>query len=729
MSGPINQFVRFDQGTGGDTGENAPLSTLPIQQGQALNGGNNDATGPLNSSPENLRQRTEALRQAVRDTAYMRDADRGLILGGPGLVTWPGSTTAAHSGIPVISDNLYILPMLTPGAAQAAPIPPVASKFGTVTLQKTGPAAGIVLTSNRRSYDGGDQISVTVVSGTVFSAVLSDSPQRSIIITAPAGTTLTTVINAVNLLVPSGEVTALVTAALAPGAAGTDLLLIPQAKQFVAGNYDGEGHALTPAALAAFFVANPGSALAEGDTLCIQYADLVALATDPQPLGGRRQSIPENSNTAIPSGSFFNSRVNPEKLVNAIPVCKVVNGDLVFLNGQRIQTGGTTVPLGSGAVATTTTLGVVELHAASLTPTAPKVLSDGDLGAANGVPQLDANQAVTVTAKAGSNETAVTGVGDGTGAGVQGTGGATGAGVKGTGGTNGAGLLGQGTGTGAGADMTGGATGPAAISHGVLNNNLPQYVAKDSAGNARHVIDHNGLPMGLLGRIYEVWNAQSSVSASGQWITGTYFSSNYKNATIPNYAQQTATAAYPAAYYQVTPDGGAAGNYAYLTGVVATTCRADGTGLVYVMEWEAAITTPTVDMSTYMGWTSGNHDAATSYVRFRVSRTGGTLGNIVCETAAGAAPTQYSTSTPAMAQGSAPSQKFRLELHTAGSAYGLMARFFIDGNHITDIATTVPAIALAPQFGGFVPSGGGATTLSLGHLALVWNRFASPTAL
>lgn len=346
------QFIDLTKGTGGDSGFDEPEAIQPC-----LNGENVDAADPgvgyggiINRPAENLRQRTEAIRTALNELLYLRDADRGLMLGGPGRVTWPGSTTAAASGIPVLDDTLYVIPALTPGSEQTAPIPPVTSKFGTLTLQRTGPAAGIVVTSARRSYLGGDQISVKVVSGGALSAVLADPEERTILLTVTNSTTLLQAITALNNITASPAAAALVTCALAAGASNSDTLVTTQAKQFVAGNVDGEGHAITPANLASFFTSNPTSALAEGDTLGIWFDEVVESGGT----GGRRQAIPENSNTAVPAASFFNSRISPSKVPNGIPICKVIGGRLVFLSGTQIPAGVTNYSfVGTNASSTT----------------------------------------------------------------------------------------------------------------------------------------------------------------------------------------------------------------------------------------------------------------------------------------------------------------------------------------------------------------------------------------
>ena len=335
MSGTARQFVDFSSNTAGDSGENNTASILPIANGESVNG----ATASRPS--ESLRQRSEAIKNAMGDTLYLRDADRKFMVVMPAGVgiTWPGSTTAAASGIPVLTGTLWMIPMLTPGFNQAPPIPPVASSYGTLHLKRASDNMdSILVTSQRRSYAAGDQISVVVSAGSVFSCTLDTETgyQRTIKIVATGSTTLTTVINALNALLPSApDNTQLVTAALEGGAAGGDLILTSQAKQFVSGNYDGEGHSLSAANLASFFVSNPTSALAEGDTLCVEYA----MVSDTASTGGRRQSIPENSNTALSAGQLFNSRVHPEKLANAIPLFKVIDNRLVTPDGHLLQSG------------------------------------------------------------------------------------------------------------------------------------------------------------------------------------------------------------------------------------------------------------------------------------------------------------------------------------------------------------------------------------------------------
>lgn len=335
-TGPIRQFPVYAED---ETGQNNSASIEPIENGE-----NMDAT-VLGRPSQNLRSRSEILRQIAEDLMHLVDADRAFILAGPGGITWPGSTTAAASGIFVLTDTLFLVPALTKGAAQTAPVPPVASQFGTLSLTRDSDSTdAILVTSALRSYHKGDKINITVVAGGSYSCVLADETTMSIVITVTGATTLTTVINSLNALL-NGNGDNVCTAALQGAAAGANIIEEPQGPVWVEGNHDAEGHAITPAQVAAFFAIG-GNPLAEGDTLCIQYETLID--TSPATDGGRRQSLPENSNTSVLTASLFNSRVSPERLINAIPVCKVINNTLCFINGWHIAPASTAVTMVSG---------------------------------------------------------------------------------------------------------------------------------------------------------------------------------------------------------------------------------------------------------------------------------------------------------------------------------------------------------------------------------------------
>jgi len=470
--------------------------------------------------------------------------------GGVGTMSTGGAVTNPLTGFLTLSDNLYLVPFLTPGFPQTLPTPPVASVYGTLTLLRAGALSGITVTSNRRSYAGGDKISVVVISGGSLSAVVG-ADGRTISLTVVLGvTTLSSIITALNALTADTPAVQLVIASLASGAAGGDFIhTVAQAKQFITGNYDGEGHTITPAALSSFF-ATGTNYLAEGDTLCVRYAAMREDPAGPSPLGGRRESIPENLNTSIPVGGFFNSRVSPQYLVNALPIAKVLSDRIVFINGATLPSGASLVDISAVFdTATNLKLGRVQLTYAAGTPITPKVAPQDANGTISNAATGAAASGLSGTGGAGGagvlgtggtgNSTGVSGVGQGTspgvagtttgtgsgvtgsgptagvagtgttnGAGVTGTGAGTGNGVTGTGGTgaaakggsftagagsNGAGVSGAGDGTGAGGSFTGGATGAAVLASGFQQ--MPEVAdpTAPAAANARFYFRSNGV--------------------------------------------------------------------------------------------------------------------------------------------------------------------------------------------------------------------------------------------
>lgn len=112
----------------------------------------------------------------------------------------------------------------------------------------------------------------------------------------------------------------------------------------------------------------------------------------------------------------------------------------------------------ASAPATTSSNGLVTLYQAALTPSTPKVLSDGSRDAALGVVGLTANKVAVITATAATNATGITATGDGTGHGGTFTAGSTGIGVRGFGGADQPAIAGYGSPSGVGLTMTNAST-------------------------------------------------------------------------------------------------------------------------------------------------------------------------------------------------------------------------------------------------------------------------------
>lgn len=142
------------------------------------------------------------------------------------------------------------------------------------------------------------------------------------------------------------------------------------------------------------------------------------------------------------------------------------SGTLIFTRGNSYSVGAQFV------VATTSAVGVVKLHAASLSPATPVVFSDGDKDAASGIVGLSANKVATIAALATSNASGITSTGDGTGAGG-----------SFIGGSNGVGLFAQGNGTREGINTTGGGTlGTGIVAAGAVHAGVGSGVAGQFTG-------------------------------------------------------------------------------------------------------------------------------------------------------------------------------------------------------------------------------------------------------
>lgn len=343
--GPFGSYVDYRQGA--DTGYNENKSIQPVQNGEELRA--DDQTYPLNRQEENLRVRFETTRGVLDGHSYVNDMDRSFMACGPGEISWDATTGVFTIG--GTTAKVYLLPLLTPGDPTAAlGVPPITSTLGTLFIpSQSDPSNGITVTSKLHNYQGGDRLSLTVVTGTGTSVVVNGF---DITLTVQIGVSIW---NAVATALSS---TALVTTAVVGGVGSVNTDLNPASfatRTFLVGNWDAEGHVLTGANVATWFadLERDGSTpnhLTNGDTLCIYYPDLIDGAG-----GGRRESLRDygtppsaTDKTVISAGSIFNSRQYPERLPNAVPICKTVSGRLMFVGGRVFDDGAALVPFDGG---------------------------------------------------------------------------------------------------------------------------------------------------------------------------------------------------------------------------------------------------------------------------------------------------------------------------------------------------------------------------------------------
>lgn len=331
------QNVDFEQsGATADTGEKEAAAIRPVLDGEP------GIQATFQRPSENLRTRTEIIRDEIEALKYLADADRGILAYGGGNLLWDGVSAGGGDGTFTITQDLTIRPFLSPATSTKAKAIIRGVSFET---QLAGPVVP-------RSYSGANKISVRLEgsNGAVLGVVISGTPADNVTITVnthpSSGTSKQELIDYLTLNGAAGPVAyrALgLTAALETGAVGTDKVndtgvwtytgLTPDEKLF-AGGADAEKHTITATGLATFF-ADPLNAMAEGDVLAIWYDELVNGS-----YGGRRESmsdLPENS--ANVDNNIFLLRRYPERMPLALPVATILSDQVRLIDGSILPKG------------------------------------------------------------------------------------------------------------------------------------------------------------------------------------------------------------------------------------------------------------------------------------------------------------------------------------------------------------------------------------------------------
>lgn len=333
-------FVDFNNG--GDTGQDNLDSIQPLTDGEG-------ATQVVLRRPaENIRGRTEILRDEITELKHYRDygqmlmeypSGTNLVAYPVGTVLWGGPTSFTgpnNTGIITASGELRISPFLAPKTGKKGSL--VTGDAGldqmTYTVANTFYATQGMNAITVEHRNGG--------AGTVLSASISDGPVKRILV----------LFNSANTAHDAVSVKAVVDAAIA---ADTDLVgaitittnaalldtIDVLAETRIEGTADDELHTVTGANLASF-------SLDVGDGIAIWYRYLVEPAagygSDPKAglRGGRAESSGSRLTSAIPSGSLFKTSASASKIPGAIPICRVAyNGQLVFADGTKVQPGET----------------------------------------------------------------------------------------------------------------------------------------------------------------------------------------------------------------------------------------------------------------------------------------------------------------------------------------------------------------------------------------------------
>lgn len=384
MAKLYDELVSFRRGS--DTGDNDANSVQPLSNTEAVWADND------NRPIDNLRVRTETLRQGLETANYFADYDRALLLRADAALTFSEPTAGAYELTLASAGSLWVYPALSPGRQSggrwqggrvfcANP-----SAAGAWTAYSGTPAVDdLILTTHRqytgqRGYADADNFTTTpggrttganrtvvtliadpAVAGGVpgITAVIEGEPRVRIRITygtAGTPTTLADLISYINNDRTSQGAYGVADFLRASSTGVTTNAPIPFTNGVVQGAYDAEAHEITKAQFDAFFAAIDGGGaqinrLAEGEGLAVGYPQGPVNRAGVTPQGGRRQSIWDyptdragafSQNTTPAAGwALFVTGREPEKIPGAVPIGKVIGGEFVFIDGTRVAPGET----------------------------------------------------------------------------------------------------------------------------------------------------------------------------------------------------------------------------------------------------------------------------------------------------------------------------------------------------------------------------------------------------
>jgi len=333
-----------DSGERGDAAEGID-SVKPVQDGESATNAN------LARSTENLRKRTEVLRDKGEQNLYLQDADMkwaiwagnaaGVAAGQPipKIVDWDPDGGVGGEGQFEVTEPLVLQPLNTPATdLQETKNYHFDDLTNTADLDFTP-------TSTKRAYNGANLIRIKWVekpTGEIggagapgyADAELSGDPEHIVTITIrDDAQTQVSHVSAV-LAIISAQLTSAGISFSITGVISTfiDYSLIPvdDLDYFLSGTMERELHYIPPTVFSDFF---GGRSLADGDTLAVQFAQFVE--EDPG-TDGRRQRIYANSNTEVLNGEIFNTSEFPERIPLAIPLCKRLGDVLIWLDGTIV---------------------------------------------------------------------------------------------------------------------------------------------------------------------------------------------------------------------------------------------------------------------------------------------------------------------------------------------------------------------------------------------------------
>lgn len=326
----------------GDKGQDNTSSIQPVVDGEPA------SMLTFARPSENLRSRTEIARGVFEDLLYYRDRTYRYVLetGGGTPLTWEvgGVGRVNNPGFlivrPLLTTRTNIKGMLTTGTAAVNEL-----------IYQVDPTAYATdgmneITVEHRNVPGTVTPVVSITAGPIYRVlVVFDSANGTHTAGVISGL-LNTAFSGVPAL--SGKILALangnVTAILAIAEISLDTRSHPAGTSGFSTS-DVEAHLISNGALGTFTTSNP---LQEGDVLAIRYDYVIEQGTDPDDPkggvpGGRAESNQSRGNANVDNNLFLVQN-HPEWLPGAIPLCRVVNGNLHWIDGTVLASGTSGVP-------------------------------------------------------------------------------------------------------------------------------------------------------------------------------------------------------------------------------------------------------------------------------------------------------------------------------------------------------------------------------------------------
>lgn len=304
-----------------DSGYTNNAAIRPVADGEPGN------AAVFSRPSENLRTRTEVVREELEALKFLTDADRALLLTSTGDITWAGLPTGTFS----TTADLVVKPFMAPAVSTAPRVKICTGTQAQITIRGkqlgTAPtpraysgANNIRFTFKEANFaDGSITIDQSATDPNFYTVTYDNNVTNGTTVDAAPGSSFIQQFNAHGLMIAAG-LEAVIEGGGSPAEVGfpppppvitaskiTDYIVTapPEANEkdvprYMSGAADAEKHIIANSTLTSFWAADGGTLnkLVEGDVLCIWYDALVDGS-----YGGRRESMLDLPEGALPNPS------------------------------------------------------------------------------------------------------------------------------------------------------------------------------------------------------------------------------------------------------------------------------------------------------------------------------------------------------------------------------------------------------------------------------------------